>query len=66
MAFTLKGGTDEVYEIDVGIMDDNEVERPESEEFNVEISSSSPLVDQLRITVNPDRAVITIIDNDGK
>ena len=66
MAFTLKGGTDEVYEIDVGITDDNEVERPESEEFNVEISSSSPLVDQLRITVNPDRAVITIIDNDGK
>ena len=66
MTFTLKGGSVEVFDVDLTIIDDDVVERPESENLNVDITSSSPLVAELRITINPNRAVVTIIDNDGK
>ena len=66
VTFVLRGVTNETYEVDVSIIDDSVVERPESEEFGVGISSSSPLVNELRVILNPNQAVIVIIDNDGK
>ena len=64
--FTLVGGSAEVFDQDLVILDDTEPERPESEDFSVEITSNSPLISQLRLTINPNSAVVTIIDNDGK
>lgn len=64
--FTLVGGSAEVFDQDLVITDDTEPERPESEDFSVEITSNSPLISQLRLTINPNSAVVTIIDNDGK
>ena len=63
--FTLIGGSFEVFHIDLGIIDDSEPERPESESFNVQISSTSPLISQQRLTFQPNSAVVIIIDNDG-
>ena len=64
--FTLIGGLSEVYDIDLVIIDDSEPERPESEEFNVQLTSTSPLIDEQRLTIQPNTAVVIIIDNDGK
>lgn len=66
LMFTLVGGSAEVFDQDLVILDDTEPERPESEDFSVEITSNSPLISQLRLTINPNSAVVTIIDNDGK
>lgn len=63
--FTLRGVTTEVFDFNVTIRDDTIVERPESENFDVLISSSSSLIADGRLSLNPNRAVITVVDNDG-
>ena len=64
---TLQGRRMEISFIDIVIIDDTIVERPESENFEVVLSSSnSSLMDDGRFTIAPDTAVVIIIDNDGR
>ena len=52
--------------IDLFILEDDDVERPESEELEIRLTSSSPLIAELRLSIVPDLAVVTIIDDDGE
>ena len=63
---TLQGGSMEMFVIDLSIIEDDVVERPESENFRIVLTSSSPLIDEMRLTILPNTAVVTIVDNDGE
>lgn len=52
--------------IDILIIDDNVVERPASENFEIVLTSSSSLISAGRLTIAPDTAAVIIIDNDGR
>lgn len=65
-SFTLQGESDEIFDIILSIINDDDVERPESEVFTVTITSSSPLIAEQRLVINPGQAVVTIIDDDGR
>ena len=66
MTDTLQGSVNEVFFIDIPILNDDIVEIPNSEDFIVRIASSSPLVVGDRILIAPEEAIITIIDDDGE
>ena len=66
MTDTLQGSVNEVFFIDITIVNDDIVEIPNSEDFIVRIASSSPLVVGDRISIAPEETRITIIDDDGE
>ena len=61
--FTLQGGSMEVFMYLQQITDDTVIETPSSEDFFLRITASHPLIDEGRLTIAPDSAVVTIIDN---
>lgn len=65
LSLTLRGETDQVVSTVLQILNDNVVERPVSEGLMIQLTSSSPLVSELRILIEPDQAVVVIIDDDG-
>ena len=66
MTLTLQGSVNEAAFIDIPIRSDDIVETPNSEDFIARITSSSPLVVGDRISIAPEEARITIIDDDGE
>ena len=45
------------------IIDDTLIETPDSEDFFLRITASHPLIDENRLTIAPDSAVVTVIDD---
>lgn len=66
MPFTLQGGINEMFSIVLRIINDDVVERPENENFQITVTSSSPLIGDGRLTIVPSQGVVTIVDDDGK
>lgn len=66
MPFTLQGGINEMFSIVLRIINDDVVERPENENFQITVTSSSALIGDGRLTIVPSQGVVTIVDDDGK
>lgn len=62
----MQGGINETFSIVLRIINDDVVERPENEDFQITVTSSSPLIGDGRLTIVPSQGVVTIIDDDGK
>ena len=62
VTFTLSGGGNEMFEVNINIIDDNIQEVPNIENFTAVLSAVSSNVP---FTLDPDTALVTIMDDDG-
>lgn len=62
----MQGVINEVFSTVLPILNDDVVERPEEERFDITVTSNSPLISENRLTIVPSQAVVIIADDDGK